>query len=87
MSEYTNELKYLVCKEILEKNRKPKTIAENYQININTLYSWLTKYKKDPNCFVGKGHYKNYDPKRKLLRLLQEEEAFLKDVLTLIKKL
>lgn len=87
MSEYTNELKYLVCQEILKNNRRPKTIAETYNININTLYSWLTKYKKDPDCFIGKGHRRDHDPKHQILELLKEEEAFLKTVLSHFEKL
>lgn len=82
---YPKELKILVCKEVIENRRKPKTIAKNYNLNINTLYSWLSKYKKDKNCFIGKGRKRPDDFLISEIKKLEEENRFYKLILQNIK--
>ncbi len=80
---YDIAYKVQVCKRVIEAGELVPTVATELDINENTLYTWVSKYKENKiKPFVGSGNIKPEDEAfKKLLREnreLKEENEILK---------
>ena len=85
-SKYTKEFKDSTIQLILNNNESVSKIAQDLDINVKTLYSWMSTYKKEHNIPI-RGMNKSsssetLDEKNKRLRkenkLLKQERDILK---------
>lgn len=81
-SQYSSEFKEQAVKRVL-KGEPATAVARELEINVNSLYTWKTRYIKHPEQpFVGSGNLRDEDAEyRRLLKEnqeLREENEFLK---------
>ena len=79
---YSNEFKEEACKRVLA-GETAAQVARELGINVNTLYTWMSRFKEHPNKpFVGSGNLHPEDAEfkalKKRIRDLEEENEFLK---------
>lgn len=77
---YPKQFKIDTVKQIIQDNKKVKDIANENNIPIQTLYNWISTYKKE-DTFYNKGHRKNSD--KHYLQQIELENAILKKALFL----
>jgi len=79
---YSIEFKEEACKRVLT-GIPAAQVARELGINVNTLYTWMSRYKENPEeLFVGSGNLHQEDAElralKKRIRDLEEENEFLK---------
>lgn len=80
--QYSAEFKEQAVKRVLAGESSAK-VARDLGINVNSLYSWKSRYQKHPKQpFVGSGNLRDADAElrrlQKEVRDLKEENEFLK---------
>lgn len=81
---YTKEEKLEIVKLSFEDDQKVSDLAERFDVSVNTIYNWRSRYYKDPvNAFPGHGNKQMTDEEREIARLKKElKEAQLeRDIL------
>lgn len=79
---YSVEFKEQACKRVLT-GIPAAQVARELDINVNTLYTWMSRYKEHPaQPFVGSGNLHQEEAQlralKKRIRDLEEENEFLK---------
>lgn len=79
---YSSEFKEEACKRV-QTGVPAAQVARELGINVNTLYTWMTRFKKHPqDPFVGSGNLHQEDAEmralKKRIKDLEEENEFLK---------
>lgn len=81
---FTQEFKEDAVRLVIERGVPVAHAAQDLGIHENTLHKWIRLYKADPDeAFPGKGRLK---PKDEELRLLERENAVLKEERDILKK-
>jgi len=81
---YTTEFKLEAVKRFNKTGKTIKEVAEELGINVNTLNSWIRRYRQNPECpFPGSGRLAPEDDK---LRKLEKENRDLKEEIEILKK-
>ena len=81
---YSREFKEDAVRLVTKQGANVSQIALDLGIHENTLYKWISKYKKDPEgAFPGKGRLK---PAEEEVRKLQRENEILKEEREILKK-
>ena len=79
---YSTEFKKEACKRV-QSGVSAAQVARELGINVNTLYSWMSRFKAHPaDPFVGSGNLHQEDAElralKKRIKDLEEENEFLK---------
>ena len=79
---YSTEFKKEACKRV-QSGVPAAQVARELGINVNTLYSWMSRFKAHPtDPFVGSGNLHQEDAElralKKRIKDLEEENEFLK---------
>lgn len=82
MNKYSNEFKEEAVKRVLG-GVPVSQVARELGINVNSLYTWKTRYQKHPEQpFVGSGKLRDEDAElrrmQKRIKDLEQENEFLK---------
>jgi len=81
---YTKEQKLEIVKQSLEEGVKVKDLADQFDISVNVIYNWRSKYfKYKDNSFSGHGNKTMTDKERELDQLKKElrETKLERDIL------
>ncbi len=91
MKRFDQQFKEEAVNLVLELKRPVAAVARELGIHENTLYKWLSQYKKHKeNAFPGSGNLRPEDEEnrrlRKMVADLQEENAILKKATAIFAK-
>lgn len=81
---YSKEQKLEIVKQSLEEGVTVKSLAERFDISVNMIYNWRSKYLKyRENSFSGHGNKTMTDEQREISRLKKElrEAELERDIL------
>jgi len=81
---YSKEQKLEIVKQSLEPDVTVKSLAERFDISVNVIYNWRSKYLKyKENSFSGHGNRTMTDEEREIARLKKElrEAQLERDIL------
>lgn len=91
MKRFDQQFKEEAVRLVLELKRPVAAVARELGIHENTLYKWISQYKKHKeNAFPGSGNLRPEDEEnrrlRKMVADLQEENAILKKATAIFAK-
>ncbi len=91
MKRFDQQFKEEAVRLVLELKRQVVAVARELGIHENTLYKWISQYKKHKeNAFPGSGNLRPEDEEnrrlRKMVADLQEENAILKKATAIFAK-
>ncbi|MCF3942295.1 transposase [Oceanobacillus alkalisoli] len=89
MGHHDKDFKMYAARLVVEEGKKPKQLAEEFDVSIQTLRNWVNTYKEERDeklSDVGKGTSCLDDEKDKIIQELREENEILKKAMYVFTK-